>query len=108
VRPDRRNGAARVQFEPALAVTMMAIDGTWHRDCLLMDVSDSGAQLVAEVSGLATEEFFLLLSSVGAPAFRRCRRAWVDGNRIGVWFDKKRLSGKPPKRSPRNWESTPA
>ena len=87
---------------------MMAIDGTWHRDCLLIDVSDSGAQLAAEVSGLSTEEFFLLLSSVGVPAFRRCRRAWVEGDRIGVWFDKKRLSGKLPERSPRNWESTAA
>jgi hypothetical protein len=87
---------------------MMAIDGTWHRDCLLIDVSDSGAQLAAEVSGLATDEFFLLLSSVGVPAFRRCRRAWVEGARMGVWFEKKRLSGKLLKRSSRNWESTPA
>jgi hypothetical protein len=108
VRTDRRSGTTRVQFEPALNVRMMAIDGTWHRDCLLIDVSDSGAQLAAEVSGLATEEFFLLLSSVGAPAFRRCRRAWVEGNRIGVWFEKKRLPKKLPERSPRNWESTPA
>jgi hypothetical protein len=105
---NRRNGPRRVQFETALNVSIMAIDGTWHRDCLLINVSETGAQLAAEVSGLATDEFFLLLSSVGAPAFRRCKRAWVEGDRIGVWFDKKRLPKKLPERSPRNWESTPA
>jgi hypothetical protein len=105
---DRRNGPRRVQFEPALNVRIMAIDGTWCRDCLLIDVSDSGAQLAVKGSGLSTEEFFLLLSSVGAPAFRRCKRAWVEGDRIGVWFEKKRLSGKLLKRSSRNWESTAA
>jgi hypothetical protein len=105
---DRRNGPRRVQFETALDVRMMAIDGTWCRECLLVDVSDSGAQLAVKGSGLSTEEFFLLLSSVGAPAFRRCKRAWIEGDRIGVWFDKKRLPKKLPERSSRNWESTPA
>jgi PilZ domain len=108
VRIDKRNGTTRVQFDPALKVTMMAIDGTWHHEGLLIDVSDSGAQIAVQGSGALTEEFFLLLSSIGAPVFRRCRRAWVEGKRIGVCFDKTRLSERLPKRSSRNWESTPS
>jgi PilZ domain-containing protein len=108
MRIDRRNAARRVQFDPAIAATMMAIDGTWARKCLLIDVSDSGAQISVEGTEIATEEFFLMLSSIGIPAFRRCKRAWVEGRRIGVLFDKQRLPGRLLKRSSRNWESTPA
>jgi hypothetical protein len=107
MRIDRRNAATRVHFDPAINVTMMAIDGTWARQCLLIDASDSGAQISVEGTEGSTEEFFLLLSSIGVPAFRRCKRAWVEGKRIGVWFEKKRLPGKLLKRSSRNWESTP-
>jgi hypothetical protein len=108
VRFDRRNSAKRVHFDPALKVTIMAIDGTWCRECLLTDASDSGAQIAVEGSEVSTQEFFLLLSSIGAPAFRRCKRSWIEGKRIGVWFDKNRLPGQLLKRSSRNWESTPA
>jgi hypothetical protein len=107
MRVDRRNSAKRVRFDPAIKVTMVAIDGTWCREGLLMDASDSGAQIAVEGSGISTEEFFLLLSSIGAPAFRRCKRAWVEGKHIGVCFDKTRLSPSLLKRSSRNWESTP-
>jgi hypothetical protein len=106
MRVDRRNGG-RVQFERAINVTMMAIDGTWARECLLIDVSDSGAQLAIESPCPSTEEFFLLLSSVGVPAFRRCKRAWVEGDRIGFGSTKSKLAGKLLKRSSCNRESTP-
>jgi hypothetical protein len=108
MRIERRNAASRVQFDPAINATMMAIDGTWARKCLLIDASDSGAQISVEGAEVPTEEFFLLLSSIGTPVYRRCKRAWVEGERIGVFFDKKRLSEKLVKRSPRNCESTPS
>jgi PilZ domain len=87
MRSERRKGA-RVQFEPPLKVTMMAIDGTWARECLLVDVSESGARIGMKDTGVSTEEFFLVLSSTGTPAFRRCKRAWVEGDLIGVSFDR--------------------
>jgi hypothetical protein len=34
----------RVEFERGYPTQMMAIDGTWRRDCTLMDVSDTGAR----------------------------------------------------------------
>jgi hypothetical protein len=103
---ERRKGAPRVRFDPPLKVTMMAIDGTWARECLLMDASDSGAQIVVKDSGVLTEEFFLLLSSIGSPAFRRCKCVWVEGELIGVTFDKRRPAAKPTKGSTYNLEST--
>jgi hypothetical protein len=85
---------------------MMSIDGTWLRECLLMDVSDSGARIGVKDTSVSTEEFFLLLSSNATPAFRRCKRAWVEGDLIGVSFDKTHPA-KPTKPLTRDLENTP-
>jgi hypothetical protein len=79
----------RVDFERGIQVYMMGIDGTWRRDCLMVDVSQSGARLCVEGSlqGLDLKEFFLLLSSTGL-AYRRCRMIRLDGDQIGVEFVK--------------------
>jgi hypothetical protein len=67
----------------------MAIDGTWRRDCKMLDVSDTGARLLVQgsIEGLVLKEFFLLLSSTGL-AYRRCELAWVNGDEIGADFAK--------------------
>src|SRR5579859_1818466 len=77
----------RVDFERGIPVFMMGIDGTWRRDCLMIDLSQTGARLLVESSleGLDLKEFFLLLSSTGL-AYRRCQLVRVDGNQIGVEF----------------------
>jgi hypothetical protein len=72
----------RVKFERPLDSRIMAIDGTWCRECLLIDVSESGAlikltSLAADLTG-----FFLVLSSFGN--YRRCKRASVHGPLIGL------------------------
>ncbi len=66
---------------------MMGIDGTWRRECMMEDVSETGAKLTVEgsVEGLHLKEFFLLLSSTGL-AYRRCELSWVNGDQIGVNF----------------------
>ena len=81
----RNNG--RVGFERGIRVYIMGIDGTWRRDCLMFDVSQTGARLSVEGSldGLELEEFFLLLSSTGL-AYRRCRMARRAAGQIGVEF----------------------
>jgi hypothetical protein len=93
----------RVDFERGIRVYIMGIDGTWRRECLMIDVSQSGARLCIEGSyeGLDLKEFFLLLSSTGL-AFRRCRMVRVAGDQIGVEFlerDRSKKSLKP-KRQP--------
>src|ERR1700677_942764 len=77
----------RVDFGRGIRVHIMGIDGTWRRDCLMVDVSQTGARLSVEGSleGLDLREFFLLLSSTGL-AFRRCRMARLAGDQIGVEF----------------------
>ncbi len=77
----------RVAFEHGIDVSMLAIDGTWRRPCLLLDVSVSGARLLVDGSleGLNLKEFFLLLSSTGL-AYRRCELVRVNSNEIGVRF----------------------
>jgi hypothetical protein len=83
---ERRRGD-RIVFERGFAAHMMGIDGTWRRDCVMEDVSETGAKLTVEgsVEGLHLKEFFLLLSSTGL-AYRRCELAWVNGDQIGVNF----------------------
>jgi hypothetical protein len=82
---DRKSG--RVDFERGIRVYIMGIDGTWRRECMMIDVSQTGARLCIEGSfeGLDLKEFFLLLSSTGL-AFRRCRMVRVVGDQIGIEF----------------------
>jgi hypothetical protein len=69
---------------------VMAIDGTWCRDCKIMDVSDFGAKLLIDqsVEGLRLREFFLVLSRTGI-AHRRCELVWFRGCELGVNFVKR-------------------
>jgi hypothetical protein len=84
---EQRRTGERVAFDKGYVAHMMAIDGTWRRDCRLLDVSETGGKLIVEASivGLNLKEFFLLLSSTGL-AYRRCELAWVNGDQIGVNF----------------------
>jgi hypothetical protein len=95
----------RVNFERAIDVHIMGIDGTWRRDCQLADVSASGARLIVSGSmeNLSLKEFFLILTS-NATVFRRCELIRVNGDEIGVRFLKRSEARKPVRRS----DSVPA
>jgi len=84
---DGKGGAERVTFSRGYDVCLMAIDGTWRRDCQLNSISDTDATLTVEgsIQGLNLKEFFLLLSSTGL-AYRRCELAWVNGDQVGASF----------------------
>jgi hypothetical protein len=75
----------RVQFGRGYGARIMAIDGTWQRDCRIGDVSDSGAklQIKGSIDGLDLREFFLVLSNSGS-AYRRCERVWLNGDELGL------------------------
>src|SRR6476659_306229 len=47
--PEQRK-AHRVVFERGYPAHMMAIDGTWRRECTMEDVSEGGARLTVEGS----------------------------------------------------------
>jgi hypothetical protein len=82
---ERKSG--RIRFERGFPVWIMGIDGTWRRDCVMLDVSQTGARLRIEGSleGLNLKEFFLLLSSTGL-VYRRCELVRVAGDEIGIAF----------------------
>ncbi|MGH6710318.1 MAG: PilZ domain-containing protein [Bradyrhizobium sp.] len=92
---------SRVEFSRGIPVRIAGIDGTWTRNCLMRDASDQGAKLTLKqsVQGLALKEFFLILSTTGAP-FRHCEVAWINGSEMGVRFVK--TAAKEPARKPIN------
>jgi hypothetical protein len=92
---ERRARGTRITFERPLEANLMAIDGTWRRDCLLIDVSETGARIEVEGPAAGLTEFFLMLSTFGSPVFRRCKREWVDGSVMGVTFHSSAIGEKP-------------
>ncbi|MBR0995164.1 PilZ domain-containing protein [Bradyrhizobium japonicum] len=80
-------GTERVTFSRGYDVCIMAIDGTWRRDCTLNAISDTDAILTVEgsIQGLNLKEFFLLLSSTGL-AYRRCELVRVNGAEMDIQF----------------------
>jgi hypothetical protein len=82
-----KGASERVNFERGIRVCIMGIDGTWRRDCMMFDISQTGARLSVEgsIEELDLKEFFLLLSSTGL-AYRRCRMVRLAGDQIGVEF----------------------
>lgn len=102
MRPERRRDQ-RVTFQGGVDARLMAIDGTWWRDCIIEDISEAGAKLSADdgaLEGLHLKEFFLVLSSMGL-AFRRCELEWVNGSQFGVTFLKQSaVKKKSPQRNP--------
>src|SRR6201991_1208941 len=96
---DENRGTERVTFSRGYDVCIMAIDGTWRRDCVLNAISEADATLTVEgsIQGLSLKEFFLLLSSTGL-AYRRCELVRINGTEMDISFlkgknAKKRHSG---------------
>src|SRR3977135_225079 len=94
---EESKGTERVTFSRGYDVCIMAIDGTWRRDCQLNAISDNDARLTVEgsIQGLNLKEFFLLLSSTGL-AYRRCELGHVNGQDMDIHF----LRGKHAKKRP--------
>ena len=90
-------GTERVTFSRGYDVCIMAIDGTWRRDCQLNAISDCDATLTVEgsIQGLNLKEFFLLLSSIGL-AYRRCELVRVNGTDMDIQFLKSKNGKKRP------------
>jgi hypothetical protein len=84
---DENKVIERVTFSRGYDVCIMAIDGTWRRDCVLNSISDTEAALTVEgsIQGLNLKEFFLLLSSTGL-AYRRCELVRVNGAEMDIAF----------------------
>lgn len=77
----------RVNFDRGVRVHMAAIDGSWRRECLMGDVSQTGARLIVSdgIDGLDLREFLLLLTPTGLVS-RRCELMRADGDQLQVRF----------------------
>jgi hypothetical protein len=73
-RSERRvcNRVAKIQFGT----------GSLPRDCMITDVSEGGAKIIAEYVDVPTE--FTVIFSTGRP--RQCRLAWRIGCELGAEF----------------------
>jgi len=60
---DRKS--ARVDFERGIPAYMMGIDGTWRRDCLMIDVSQTGARYFNTICWL------FIIGTIISPFFAR-------------------------------------
>ncbi len=78
---DRRRTQRRAVNGPAKIQSPV---GTLARDCLVADISDGGARLLAEGVEVP-EEFVLLLEGDGGTG-RKCRVVWRLGDEIGAEF----------------------
>lgn len=98
--PEKRK-RHRVAFTREVPVRIQAIDGTWSRQCVMLDVAEDGAKLLLKdsVESLRLKEFFLVLSTTGT-AFRRCELVWINGCEMGVQFLEKVLTKLPPRAAP--------
>jgi hypothetical protein len=79
--------ARRVEFQDGIAVRIVGADGSWTRDCTMLDISETGVLLSRESSmdGLDIRVFFLVFAGRGL-AHRRCELARSDANTIGARF----------------------
>ena len=95
----------RVAFTREIPVRIQAIDGTWSRQCAMLDIAEDGAKLLIKesVESLRLKEFFLVLSTTGS-AFRRCELKWLNGDEMGVQFLEKALPQLPP-RATSSWDT---
>lgn len=77
----------KVAFSKAVVATVISIDGTSKRACIVVDISQSGAkiELGDDDDKFDLVEFFLVMSTQGA-VHRRCRVVRRYGNEIGVTF----------------------
>jgi PilZ domain len=62
---------------------LIATDGSWGRNCRLIDASESGARLITEEPIELPQEFLLALSPKSA---RRCELRWIEEREVGVAF----------------------
>ncbi|QAU43332.1 PilZ domain-containing protein (plasmid) [Bradyrhizobium sp. CCBAU 53351] len=82
-----KRGTRFVRFEHEHRMTLLAADGRWWRNCILIEASETGARVLIDGSPdvLRSRHFFLLLSTTGL-AFRRCELVRLDGSEADILF----------------------
>ena len=79
---ERRRSRRRTLGYGAVVVSF---DGALTRECVINDISASGAKLRLDAPKELPEEFVLVLTAQGT-AKRRCKIAWRSAQEVGVRF----------------------
>src|SRR5438552_6685863 len=58
------------------------------RDCVVLDISEIGAQLAIPEPAETPDEFTILLTPSGSPS-RHCQLLWRSTDKVGVLFDER-------------------
>ncbi len=80
---ERRRGGRRQDLRYAARIE--SLDDGLETRCTILDVSQTGARLVAREPDQVGPEFLLRLS-LGRQAQRHCQVVWRDGATMGVRF----------------------
>lgn len=75
-------------FSTPISARCVSADGLWSTNCLVLCVSDTGAEIQVSLPGDLIE-FCLLFTSSQKPVSRQCRRVSISGNVIEVAFLRK-------------------
>jgi hypothetical protein len=88
-RPAERRGAARQTINRR--AQYIAVAGALPRDCMMVDLSDTGARLYVETP--LPDVFVLVVSGDGRRLERECEVVWRLGGEAGVAFTRRRGFG---------------
>lgn len=77
---------------PIRYTAWVALDGGVLHNCVMFDVSDSGARIDIDDSNKIPDKFTLLLVSNGS-ARRNCHVVWRNPHQVGVTFERRAVDG---------------
>ena len=77
---------------PIRYTAWVALDGGVLHNCVMFDVSDSGARIDIDDSMKIPDNFTLLLVSNGS-ARRNCHVVWRNPHQVGVTFERRHIHG---------------
>lgn len=81
----KANSRRHVRRTLGYRAKIVASDGSWGRNCRVMDVSEGGAKLMTDEPIELPRDFLLALAMSGK-ATRKCEVVWKDDCEIGVAF----------------------
>ena len=81
VRDDEERSHPRREVHIAAKINLGG--GSLH-DCMVLDISDSGARIAIKAPQDIPDEFLICLTPHGFPVVRRCRLIWRSDSEIGV------------------------
>jgi hypothetical protein len=80
---DRRKS---IRIESTTAAALVSVMGEPIIECVLRDISATGACISVEVPKVVPDYFFLKMEELGEQMLPRCRVRWRSGNTLGVEF----------------------